>query len=333
MSYTLYKPDGSILTILQDNKIDDTTTSLSLVGKNTDGYGQSINSNFIKLLANFASRTGSPPLNPIIGQLWYNTTNNSLRVYTQSGWSSITASATVSANIPNGITTGDLWLDITTGQIKTYFQGSIYVIGPQFPVANGDCGWVYPLLPIKDSSSLNRQVTVLKNYGNFLGILSNNAFDLSTSDSLTYFSTSTTSAVSGITLKGDISVTGQITNRYLSTYVDLDKFGIGTFSNVSYLPGYITQNVTITNILTQMFPISTSTVFRQQYNEVCVPNGSQARVVCGFTSPSTGTHVRRFFVRKNISGTSEWVPYELYSYNFSNNGSGSPITTSSNIIS
>jgi hypothetical protein len=333
MSYTLYKPDGSILTILQDTKIDDTTTSLSLIGKNTDGYGQSINSNFIKLLANFASRTGSPPVSPMIGQLWYNITNNSLRVYTQSGWSSITASATLNGVVPSGIAAGDLWLDTTTGQIKTYFQGSIYVIGPQFPVANGDCGWVPPLVPIKDSSSLDRQVTVLKNYGNFLGILSNTSFDLSTSDSFTYFSTSSASAVSGITIKGDISVTGQITNRYLSTYVDIDKLGLGAANNVSNLPNYVTQNVTITNILTQMFPISTSTVFRQQYNEVCVPAGAQARVVCGFTSPTTGTHVRRFFVRKNISGTREWVPYEIYSYNFSNNGSGSPITTSSNIIS
>lgn len=332
MSYIIYKPDGGILTILPDNKIDDTTSSLSLVGRNVDSYGQSINNNFVKLMANFASQTGSPPLNPIVGQLWYNTTSRSLRIYTVTGWTGISAVAAVDIIPPPYFSSGDLWFDSTTGQLKTLFQGQVSVIGPLFPVTNGDCGWVPPISPIKDTSSLNQQVTVLKNYGNFLGILSHSKFDLTTGDSAYYFGTAT-SVVAGITLKGDISVTGQMTSRYLSTYVDLDKFGIGTFSNVSYLPGYIKQNVTITNILTQMFPISTSTAFKQQYNEVCVPNGSQARVVCGFTSPSTGTHVRRFFVRKNISGTVEWAPYELYSYYFSNDGSGSAITTSSNIIS
>jgi len=332
MSYIIYKPDGSILTILPDNKIDDTTSSLSLVGRNLDSYGQSINNNFVKLMANFASQVGSPPLNPIVGQLWYNTTSRSLRIYTVSGWTGISAVAAVDSVQPPYFSSGDLWFDSITGQLKTLFQGQVSVIGPLFPTINGDCGWAPPISPIKNTSSLNQQVTVLKNYGNFLGILSHNNFDLTTGDSTYYFGTAT-SVVAGITLKGDISVTGQMTSRYLSTYIDLDKLGLGAANNVSNLPNYVTQNVTITNILTLMFPISTSTVFRQQYNEVCVPNGSQARVVCGFTSPSTGTHVRRFFVRKNISGTSEWVPYELYSYNFSNNGSGSPITTSSNIIS
>jgi hypothetical protein len=332
MSYIIYKPDGSILTILPDNRIDDTTSSLSLVGRNVDSYGQSINNNFVKLMANFASQVGSPPLNPIIGQLWYNTSIRSLRIYTVSGWKGISAVAVADTIPPPSFSTGDLWLDLTTGQLKTLFQGQVSVIGPLFPTINGDCGWAPPISPIKDTSSLDQQVTVLKNYGNFLGILSHNNFDLTTGDSVYYFGTAT-SVVAGITLKGDISVTGQITNRYLSTYVDIDKLGLGAANNVSNLPNYVTQNVTITNILTQMFPISTSTVFKQQYNEVCVPDGAQARVVCGFTSPSTGTHVRRFFVRKNISGTRDWVPYEIYSYNFSNNGSGSPITTSSNIIS
>ena len=55
MPYTINKTNGTILTDLLDNSVDNITTDLSLVGKNTANYGELFNENFIKLLENFAN--------------------------------------------------------------------------------------------------------------------------------------------------------------------------------------------------------------------------------------------------------------------------------------
>jgi len=74
MAYTISNTDGTTLVTLGDRTIDRTTTSLTLVGKNYSGYGEFINNNFIKLSANSASSSSSPPRTPLKGQLWYDTT-------------------------------------------------------------------------------------------------------------------------------------------------------------------------------------------------------------------------------------------------------------------
>ena len=65
MAYTITKSDGTILLTLGDTKIDQLTTSLTLIGKNYAGYGTFLNENFVKLLENFASTTA--PLHPKTG--------------------------------------------------------------------------------------------------------------------------------------------------------------------------------------------------------------------------------------------------------------------------
>ena len=72
MSYIINKTDGSVLTVVQDATIDQ-TTSLTFVGKNYAGYGEYLEENFVGLLENFANAT--QPVNPLQGQLWFNTSN------------------------------------------------------------------------------------------------------------------------------------------------------------------------------------------------------------------------------------------------------------------
>ena len=79
MSYRLNKTDGTLLTELIDGKIDNTSTELTFIGKNYQGFGEFINENFIKLLESFANV--SAPSKPIKGQLWFDTTNNRLKVF------------------------------------------------------------------------------------------------------------------------------------------------------------------------------------------------------------------------------------------------------------
>ena len=54
MAYTIKKSDGTILLTLGDTKVDQLTSSLALIGKNVDSYGQYYNNNLIGLLENFA---------------------------------------------------------------------------------------------------------------------------------------------------------------------------------------------------------------------------------------------------------------------------------------
>lgn len=87
MTYTINKADGSPLVIIDDNTINTTASSLSLVGRNAINFGQAINQNFVNLLQNFAN--ASAPKNVLTGQLWYDTKLGCIRVYQNSEWSSI----------------------------------------------------------------------------------------------------------------------------------------------------------------------------------------------------------------------------------------------------
>ena len=71
MSYTINTYNATLLTTIPDGEKNITSTSLTLAGRNFPGYGQFLNENQVYLLENFAGITS--PVNPIRGQLWYNT--------------------------------------------------------------------------------------------------------------------------------------------------------------------------------------------------------------------------------------------------------------------
>ena len=95
MAYQINKWSGTALTILEDGTIN-TTTDLTLVGRNYAGYGEYQNENFLFLLENFAGQ--EPPPKPVPGQIYYNTTNKTVNVYDSTGWKAI-ANAQVAARI------------------------------------------------------------------------------------------------------------------------------------------------------------------------------------------------------------------------------------------
>ena len=55
MAYNIYNSDGIILLTLSEGEVDDFSTSLNLVGKNSNNYGQYVNNNLVYLLTNFAA--------------------------------------------------------------------------------------------------------------------------------------------------------------------------------------------------------------------------------------------------------------------------------------
>ena len=127
MPYIITKTNGVELTTIDDASLD-STTDLSLVGRNYSGYGSPVNENFVKLLENFANTTA--PTKPLQGQLWFNNSNRTLNVcYDGKNFKSL-ANISVQSTIPQTSTKGDLWWDTNTLQLKAFDGLSYQVIGP-----------------------------------------------------------------------------------------------------------------------------------------------------------------------------------------------------------
>jgi len=316
MSYTILNTDGSTLLLLADGTVDSEATSLDLVGRNVTPYGQYLNNNLVKMLANSASTAGSPPRSPLTGQIWYDTTSKRLKVY--DGTFTTVSGAIVSATQPDTLIEGDLWFDTTNKQINVYDGTNTLVIGPATPSTLGEIGWVLPTNPIHDINNNTQNVILLKSYGKFIGIASSQAFNMSSSDSTNYFNTSTMKVVSGLTVLGDISNTGQNSNKYFSVSIDMDRINLNsdpTYNNdVTSKDGYVQQNSYISTILGVMFPLTAST----STYDVGVPIGSEARVLCTYTRAmgrsNLGTQFRRFKATQITPTIANWTPYEVYSY-------------------
>ena len=92
----------------------DKTTSVTLVGKNYNGYGNVISDNFLHLLENFAN-SEPPGISPgrigppVVGQLWFDTSTTQLKIKTNDGWIP-TSGVTKSSTSPENKTAGDLWV-------------------------------------------------------------------------------------------------------------------------------------------------------------------------------------------------------------------------------
>ena len=117
MSYTITKTDGTTLGTILDGTINTSFTSLTLIGRNYANYGQLIANDLVKLVENFAYN--SSPSNPLAGQLWWNTSDKRLRVYTGSAFK-IVSSCTAQSSAPSTTVAGDLWWDTTNSQLYIY---------------------------------------------------------------------------------------------------------------------------------------------------------------------------------------------------------------------
>lgn len=88
MAYDIRRTDGTVFVTVEDGTLDKTTTSIQFIGKRYPEYGLILNENDLHQLENFSNPT--PPINPVIGQMWYDNTPSieALKVFTGgiSGW-------------------------------------------------------------------------------------------------------------------------------------------------------------------------------------------------------------------------------------------------------
>jgi len=177
MSYKLNKTDGTILTDLVDGTVDNTSSDLTLIGRNYSGFGEFLNENFIKLLENFSS--SDEPSNPIRGQLWYDTSENKLKIYNGSQFTS-SGGTTLSAQTPNAVA-GDLWIDTTRQQL--YFfdgTGNPILAGPVYSKEQQKSG--FECISVLDTQNQTRTVIMFYVQGQVAGAYSNVVFTPALSD-------------------------------------------------------------------------------------------------------------------------------------------------------
>jgi hypothetical protein len=215
MAYTINNTAGTTLVTLADGKIDTTTTDLTLIGKGYAGFGERLNENFVKLLENFANT--SAPSNKQKGQLWYDSLNNQLNVYTGSKFKPV-GSTTNSATQPSNAVLGDMWFDTTNTQFYIYNGSTWTLIGPTSTAGSGVTQVVGEA--IADNVGVNKSILRLVTNDSNVAIVSAEEFTPGTS--ITGFAT----IFKGITLSSAISDI-----KFTGTSTDSDKLGGVTAAN------------------------------------------------------------------------------------------------------
>jgi hypothetical protein len=166
MSYTINLTDGALFATIADGTIN-TSSSMTLVGKNYAGYGQFLDTNFIHLLEN-ASNTTAPGA-PLTGQLWWDSGNGLMKVYTGTTWKTI-SSATSSSTAPSNNVTGDLWYNTVNQQLNVWTGTAWLLVGPQFTAGQGTTGAI--AATITDNTSVVHTVLELYTANSIVGIIS-----------------------------------------------------------------------------------------------------------------------------------------------------------------
>ena len=211
MPYTVNKTNSSASPnqyTVQDGVVN-AQTDLSFIGKGYAGYGELIAENFLHLLENFAN--GDAPSKPITGQLWWDSTNNKLKVYTGTTFQNSGGSAPYQSSAPTGMSAGDIWIDSDTGQMFFYNGTASVLVGP--PGTTGTTNG-FTFSSIVDTSDVTQNVTNIFNDGNRIAIISEDEFTPKTT-------------ISGFaTIKKGITLTTAISDtKFNGTATNADALG------------------------------------------------------------------------------------------------------------
>lgn len=283
MAYIIYKNGDEVLTVIDIGEVDNSTTSLELVGKNVNNYGEYFNNNFVKLLTNFADDL--QPNSPQVGQIWFDTVAGRLKVYDGDNWDSSLGSY-VDSSEPANIGNGEFWFNDAQKQVYVYDGSQFWLVGPHTPPQDGLIGFYTATFNIYDYIVSVDQYypSILYTRGQYVGMISDDDFTLDPSSGTVFYSVNTSmDIVKGMSLFNDLNVRGNIYNnganiltlpRQESAYYDLTRFGKITSSGntVTNKTIYDNGNVAIAAAITKVFPPGST-----EY-----PINSSCKVICDF---------------------------------------------------
>lgn len=262
MAYQIYSADGTLFATINDGTLN-TSSSMTLVGKNWAGYGAYLDTNFLHLMQNFSN--SSAPTAPVTGQLYWNNSANTLSIYNGSTWKPF-SSSTSSPNAPaSGNVVGDLWYNTTAQTLNVYNGSTWLVVGPSVTNGTGAQTTV-----ITDNVSTNHSVIELLVGTNVVGIISQDAFTpatpipgfanvqpgLNLSSNIGGAGTAAGTVTSWINvlgyanIGGNLSVAGNVTGQYLlgnGTFIS-GNIGGGS-ANINANSGTFSGNVTVANLV------------------------------------------------------------------------------------
>jgi hypothetical protein len=128
MSYNINVAKNPTI-VINDGTKNDTSTSLTLVGRNYPNYGAYIAQDLVNLMQSWAG--DNQPSSAVIGQLWYDTLHNALKIYNGASFKNISGLIS-NSSAPIGSSQGDLWYNTSTSQLYIYTGGAWLLIGPSY---------------------------------------------------------------------------------------------------------------------------------------------------------------------------------------------------------
>jgi hypothetical protein len=303
MAYTVNKTNSSSSPnqyTVQDGVVN-TQTDLSFIGKGYAGYGEVIAENFLHLLENFSNT--SAPTKPISGQLWYDSTNARLKVYSGSAFVPAGGNVPYQSTAPSALTQGDIWIDSDTGQMYFYNGTSSVLVGP--PSSTGTTnGFTFDT--ILDSTDTSQNITKLFNDGNLIAIISEDTFTPKTS--LSGFTTvkkgiTLSTAISDLKFQGTAADSDQLGGVAAANYLrsnanDTTSGSLGIINDSGLTVG-TDSDITITvdatgGIISNVTPDADIT-FKVNYggstSTVMTIDGSTSRIGIGTTTPTAKLEV------------------------------------------
>ena len=143
MAYIVNNSVGTVVATIADGTIDTTSTSITLLGKGFNNYGEIVAEDWVHMLENFSSPTA--PSNAIRGQLWFDTVSSRLKInksdtFGSPDWEQVTQTI-VSAVAPTPSTfdygVGALWFDSVNGLLNISIDGTTWEVIKPIKTATG----------------------------------------------------------------------------------------------------------------------------------------------------------------------------------------------------
>ena len=210
MPYQINKFNGDPLLVLEDGTLD-STTDLGLVGKNFAGYGEIQNENFLWLLENFAGE--SAPSKPLVGQLWYDSAEDRVKVYSNSDWD-IIGNTKLSTTEPADPQDGDMYLNTVTDKFYVYNGDEWTFIGPESVVGFPNTRLISTRIKQKDTSNFYPIVKVSLN-DTVVAIFAERQFEIDPTEAIIGFTT----LRKGLTFSTTSAITSDLTGNASSATV------------------------------------------------------------------------------------------------------------------